>query len=388
MPNKPTPIKLLLFALGPLVVVGALVGAGYFAGRAVALRPFQNAIDGNAKARTLGRLATGDARASFALAYEDPAAAARDMDAFSWVPPQSPAPFVGDIAEPGAHDNARINAQGFRWDRDVEMPKPPGTYRIFLTGGSTAYGSGAPSQERTIAGYLAENLEKELGGTAGRRFEVITAANPAWATTQERILTESRLSELAPDLVIALSGGNDVHWARQGRDVLWMETYAGRFFGDLIRDAHGAVGAPPPARVEVVAPEPIECSTVAARLMKNARLSAFALLPTGARYLFALQPTLAVTGKALSARERALLDRQVLGKGSREYFAECYGAIRARLTDSARLGSLSFLDLSVLFDGEPETEEIFLDSYHFGDRGNARIARALLVGIRDWVGAP
>ena len=46
---------------------------------------------------------------------------------------------------PGQHGNAHINSMQFRAGKELEMPKPANTYRIFITGGSTAYGSGAPA---------------------------------------------------------------------------------------------------------------------------------------------------------------------------------------------------------------------------------------------------
>ena len=60
-----------------------------------------------------------------------------------WIPPYQPAPFVGHMARPFVGENLRINALGFRDERDDYTQKPPGTVRIFLTGGSTAWGVGA-----------------------------------------------------------------------------------------------------------------------------------------------------------------------------------------------------------------------------------------------------
>ena len=41
------------------------------------------------------------------------------------------------------------NAQGFRRTEDVSATKPSGTYRVFLMGGSTAYGLRVTVSERT-----------------------------------------------------------------------------------------------------------------------------------------------------------------------------------------------------------------------------------------------
>ena len=96
-------------------------------------------------------------------------------------------------------------------------PKPDNTFRICITGGSTAFGSGAPSQDRTIAGYLGRILSQELTPVTKLNYEVVNAANPAWASTHERILIENKISELDPDMIISFSGNNDVHWGNLDR---------------------------------------------------------------------------------------------------------------------------------------------------------------------------
>lgn len=89
-----------------------------------------------------------------------------------------PTPFVGSAPVPGEQDNAAINKLQFRSKKEVVTPKPSGVYRIFLTGGSTAYSSGAPSEDRTIGAYLERKLNEKLGQN-GKTVEVFTVANPA-----------------------------------------------------------------------------------------------------------------------------------------------------------------------------------------------------------------
>ena len=48
-------------------------------------------------------------------------------------------------------DSITINALGFRGS-DFSEIKPPNTYRIFMIGGSTMFGAGATSDEKTIPG--------------------------------------------------------------------------------------------------------------------------------------------------------------------------------------------------------------------------------------------
>ena len=186
---------------------------------------------------TLGPLLNAKQKKEFAGAYFDPSEALRNFNKISWAPPSVLTPFVGNGLRPGKTGNAVINAMQFRMEGDLATPKPKGVYRIFLTGGSTAYSSGAPSQERTIAGYLEEKLNREIGPVTGHRYEVIIAANCAWASTHERIIIENKLMELEPDLVVSFSGNNDVLWGSvgRGRDVV-LHVYRRAFSPGAERD--------------------------------------------------------------------------------------------------------------------------------------------------------
>ena len=53
-----------------------------------------------------------------------------------------------------------INEYGFRGS-EIQKEKPSDVYRIFVVGGSTAFGSGATSDETTIPGYLQEIINQQ-----------------------------------------------------------------------------------------------------------------------------------------------------------------------------------------------------------------------------------
>jgi lysophospholipase L1-like esterase len=106
------------------------------------------------------------------------------------------------------------NSQGFRRSTDVSRAKPPGTFRIFLMGGSTAYGMAAAgvfpprtiANDETIDHYLERFLnERHLG----RDFEVINAAVSGYWTHHHLIYLNQELLEYQPDMVIFLDGHND-----------------------------------------------------------------------------------------------------------------------------------------------------------------------------------
>ncbi|BEP93381.1 hypothetical protein GmRootA79_17650 [Acidovorax sp. A79] len=309
-------------------------------------------------------------RNQYARAYTS---SAPDIRSISWSVPNQPTPFVGTAPSPGQHQNAHINSWQMRNREELQMPKPRGVYRIFLTGGSTAYGSGAPSQEQTIGSLLNELLNKNLP-KPGVRYEVFTFANPAWASTHERIAIENYLSELQPDLVISLSGNNDVFWADAGRNVLWFSAFSDDYFRTLANTGLKTAGRKELSDLPQTRPlpQPVPVQTVAYRLEKNVRLGAHALQDVN--WVFFLQPTLSVTKKSLSSREKDFLSN------SKEYYLQSYQAIAASLS-AIRLKNFEFVDISGVFDRYRAEDDMFLDQFHFGDKGNAVIAQAILASL-------
>ncbi|MBO1009058.1 MULTISPECIES: SGNH/GDSL hydrolase family protein [Acidovorax] len=364
-------MKKLIYILLPSLVLCALVALGYWAGLYTVAGRFDKVIRWVEQGETLaGVLAVtplkDEQRNHYARAYTS---SALDIGSISWSVPNQPTPFVGTAPSPGQHQNAHINSWQMRNSEELQMPKPEGVYRIFLTGGSTAYGSGAPSQEQTIGSLLNDLLNKNLS-KPGLRYEVFTFANPAWASTQERIAIENYLSELQPDLVISLSGNNDVFWADAGRNVLWFSAFSDDYFKTLANTGLKTAGRKelqdlPQARP---LPQPVPVQTVAYRLEKNVRLGAYAL--QGVDWVFFLQPTLSVSKKSLSSREKDFLSN------SKEYYVHCYQAIAASLS-GVSLKNFKFIDLSGVFDRYGAEDDMFLDQFHFGDKGNAVIAQAI-----------
>ncbi|MBV7462765.1 MULTISPECIES: SGNH/GDSL hydrolase family protein [unclassified Acidovorax] len=368
-------MKKLIYILLPSLVLCALVALGYWAGLYTVAGRFDKVIRWVEQGETLaGVLAVtplkDEQRNHYARAYTS---SALDIGSISWSVPNQPTPFVGTAPSPGQHQNAHINSWQMRNSEELQMPKPEGVYRIFLTGGSTAYGSGAPSQEQTIGSLLNDLLNKNLS-KPGLRYEVFTFANPAWASTQERIAIENYLSELQPDLVISLSGNNDVFWADAGRNVLWFSAFSDDYFKTLANTGLKTAGRKelqdlPQARP---LPQPVPVQTVAYRLEKNVRLGAHAL--QGVDWVFFLQPTLSVSKKSLSSREKDFLSN------SKEYYVHCYQAIAASLS-GVSLKNFKFIDLSGVFDRYGAEDDMFLDQFHFGDKGNAVIAQAILASL-------
>lgn len=366
--------------LVPLLITGIAAVLGY----AYAVYPIWYHVDQIRKTETLGALLTVvKARKNVLGAYYDDTGLDRNLEAFddvAWSVRTVMTPFVGYGPAPGQQHNAYINRLQFRGRRELTMPKPPGVTRIFLTGASVAFSAGAPDEQRTIGAYMQSLLDRRSAAT-GQQYEVFTFATNAWSSTHERIAIENRLSEFQPDLVVELTGVADCLYGERGLNVLWARALTDQYYWDLVNIALKRSGFAPMVDVQDVAPDRVPPEIVAARLQKNVRLAAGALALGNARLHVFLQPAIATTGKALSPREKRMLSR--FGSFmSADYYHDSYRHIAELLGQGQLPANTSFTDLSGRFDGIPETPEVFLDFYHFGDRGNFMIAQSMVDATR------
>jgi len=369
--------RTIVFSLLLATIPTALLGIGVIAGYYLTIRGFRNDLIAYNKAEAMGDLLTSSERLDVSRAYYNSAQAAKDMDKYCWSVPTAMAPFVGYACIPGKSLNATVNSMQFRADKELATPKPSNTYRIFLTGGSAAFSSGAPSEDSTIGAYLSALLNRELASPVKKTFEVFTMAAPAWTTTHERIMIENRLSELSVDLVISLSGVNDVHWGKRGRNVFWFRSYPDELYWRSLDRAYRLSGFGGMHSVISIQKEPIAPSLVADRLEKNVRSGGYALSLAGVPYVFCLQPALPITRKNLTKHER-----EWLAKSSGDYFLECYKEMDDGLR-GIRMEHFHYFNISDVFDSGYDDVDIFIDNLHFGDRGNRIIAERIFREVRN-----
>jgi hypothetical protein len=129
---------------------------------------------------------------------------------------------------PGYHNakGIRHNAQGFRRDRDTPKEKPQDTYRIFLMGGSTAYGLQSLSKygqekysvirnDETIDHYLEEYLRSRI---PNKTVEVINAAITSTYSHHHLIYVNQTILRYHPDMIIFIDGFNDYFAYEKGFD--------------------------------------------------------------------------------------------------------------------------------------------------------------------------
>lgn len=101
----------------------------------------------------------------------------------------------------------KTNRYGFR-EREFEVPKPPGVYRVMVLGDSFTWGYGLSLEERYSA--IAEARLNQA--SVGRRFEVLTFAIPGYSTIRQRNLLDHYKLEVEPDLIVVGFCLNDPQW--------------------------------------------------------------------------------------------------------------------------------------------------------------------------------
>lgn len=114
------------------------------------------------------------------------------------------------------------NNAGFRDPRPISVKKPEDEFRIFLTGGSTAFGLGSAGSAATITSFynieqretISHVIEKILNAHSPIPGKTIKVYNTAvWGYSYQHLLMRyiSKLRKYSPDLVISLDGANEIH---------------------------------------------------------------------------------------------------------------------------------------------------------------------------------
>jgi len=335
-------------------------------------------------------------------------------------------PYRNHALGPNWESDGRLhNAQGFRRSTDVSLAKPANGYRIFLMGGSAAYGlsSGAPFPPVTITNtqtidYKLERLLQPL--FPERRIEVINAAVTAYWTHHHLIYLNEAILDYHPDLIIFLDGINDYYHDQpdhrqfqsyqysmtltmgllnhpSGNDVLrtflnWTKWYSNAAFilNEGAGRAFGWNAAPEdPCNTEVIPPERLtvefaqQYETIARRTwVRTLREILLLLNDQGVAAITTLQPELIFTpSRGRSPGDRRLLEIE-LGYRPRFYSEkkEFLRPIARRLAgETAQNLGATFVDLTDAFDG---AAQYLIDYCHLSEAGSERVAEVLLPYVK------
>jgi len=99
-----------------------------------------------------------------------------------------------------------INSFGVRGE-EFNIEKEYDVYRIVMLGGSTMYGVYATSDSSTIPGFLEKKIESE---NPNYKVEIINAGINGSNSFDEISFLTDRLLELEPDMIFVYDGGNDL----------------------------------------------------------------------------------------------------------------------------------------------------------------------------------
>jgi lysophospholipase L1-like esterase len=320
------------------------------------------------------------------------------------------------------------NSQGFRRPTDVSREKPAETYRVFLMGGSTAYGLGSlwPHIQReyavvrdseTIAAFLERYLAASL---PGKRIEVINAAITSDWTHHHLIYLNQTILNYHPDMVLFLDGFNDFFFYEKGHDQFASYPYQGRYLtilGDptlyslayadawwLFRKsafAHIAMRTLREVKLRLMRPNsdrpPMDVDEAMAGLRevfpRNAltmdRRMGLILRDAGVTAVFMLQPMLILERdhKPMPPAERKYFDFDVQSHLP-NYEAFMQSAVRYVRDQEERMArdvGAHFIDLTGIYAGVPE--QIYTDFCHLTPLGNELLARDIGQRILPWIQA-
>ncbi len=312
--------------------------------------------------------------------------------------------YLGYVPTPNYLRGAnRHSSLGFRGDEIGE--KPPTGFRIVCIGGSTVYSDGVDDYRQSYPRLLELALNER-----GPAVEVINAGVPGYGTLESLINFQSRILDLAPDVVVVYHGFNDVHprlvWPAnafrgdnsghnglswEGRTPsLWEHSTLVR--GLMLRlgltepqtSLRRAFGSPPESDrsldfwVQVRDgryPEGVFEATAASEMLTRNGPRHFE------RNLRSLVSVAAATEVAVVLTTFAYAPSLVgqLRLGTPEYqaaVAEQNGVVRS----IAAASGATLFDLAEIM---PDEERYFVDGYHFSASGNALRARHTADHLRD-----
>lgn len=303
-------------------------------------------------------------------------------------------PFIGWLGAPNTRlATIQTNDLGFRDDKI--KPRSDGEYRILITGGSFAWGLGASGNSMTVSGRLEHLLNQS---EHGRRYRVLNAAFMGWSTHQEYVVVTEYFDTFDPDLVISLSGYNDLVALSKGIEINAMpearllanavtdhlqpigtlralKKLAGtlgiwRIFV-LLRESTNAAAMPQQFYIYDTQSGFLRVERVVQRYLSIADY----LSRKGRKYFIALEPEIYSSKKNLTVEEFDLRSRFMeLDRGLLPTLTHYRRELSVRLAGLAE-NRFQYLDISNIFDGE--VAPVFIDYNHVCDLGYALTAEAL-----------
>ncbi len=329
------------------------------------------------------------------------------------------------------------NSAGMREPREVPLEKPADEFRVFLTGGSTAYGMGAIGEAAPAMGWYAipyietisHAMEMILNATApleGKHIRVYNAAVWGYAYQHDLMRYIAKLRRFSPDLIVSLDGANELpivskltpdwDYFAEGqfhnilKDIyaynrpglasyltLWLKNntylmtylWSGR---DLFQELH-SVEVEPGASLDAngqTQERERSLEEMSRRLDRNIATVVrvvenyhSAMANDGVPHIIALQPWFYSTKKPLHEKEKVLASL----KGYRDYYGapsdKVYKLLVQRLIESAQARGYFLVDFSEYFDDV--SEWVFTDWCHLTAGANYLLAKELSNLVKEHI---
>lgn len=298
---------------------------------------------------------------------------------------------------------ATINRQGFRYPVDLDETPSENTFRVFVLGGSFAYGAGCPD-EVTYFRVTENRLREQF---PDRKIEVISAAGGAFSSLQEHLTLITRVARYRPNLVIFLTGANDAYLSTKGLSVLDGNDYLSYgaaiqgcidgnvlpryYYGQVFRDpkhpfpplyedytvktqwliekaAYTAMGRDQPLATIT----PATADETAERFLYVQQLNTawgeLQRVPT----MVWLQPTISTITKPLHPAEARIQAEHT--PEFHDQLRNVYAAIRKRWNTQPQV---AFIDGNEIIATMPESECFFVDWVHAGEIGQRVVGNHL-----------
>jgi hypothetical protein len=298
-----------------------------------------------------------------------------------------------------------VNQYHLRYDEDFPKIKEANEIRIFVTGGSTAFGQGV-SQSDTYAYVLEKSLRTQYPKL---KIRVIIAAVGGYVSTQERIFFENIVLSLNPDIVMMLSGQNDTYFGYRGSNIM----YEHDFF-EIKKGLQGKIKRLPIEKGDInyfvdppkyqdydskillfidkflykkkfpnkatlqkaISELSIEPKSVYSFMTRNIHIIKTLCDSIGSKFIFYLQPALFATEKNKLSKFETYMHTSMSTSnfivGFAAYNYKVYQIYRKLLPVEALNNGYIFVNGDDAIKFEEKT--VFIDEVHFDDRGNRLLA--------------
>jgi hypothetical protein len=309
------------------------------------------------------------------------------------------------------------NSEGFRRSEETSMEKSNGTYRIFIMGGSTAYGLGSLSKygkekygvirnNETIDYYIEHYLNNK---SLNLRVEVINAAITSDYSHHHLIYLNQKILKFNPDMIIFIDGWNDYYpytkdfdqfrdYAYQERVHHFMEeptvdawmSYTGWWLFRKSHFVHVAALAVNPIwlqikmighkRSEMNVNESLENLRINAKnnFVKMVERNSLILAHEHVVGVFTVQPeTVFQQSKVFTELEQNIFDEinTVWAKNYVEFKNKARPIVMEDMTEATNSTGSIFIDMTDIFGGMKE--DAYTDYCHLTPMGNKRFAEYL-----------